>query len=504
MRTSPISVYVPLVALVVAAILSCVAQPFWPQFRGPNGQGVSSDGRPPVTFGPATNQLWRAPVEPGHSSPVIFGDRLFLTTFQTGVLSVVSFDRRDGRRQWQWTVPAGPIGDVHTASSPAAPSPAAAVDRVFAYFGSWGLVALTHEGREVWRRPMDPPKNRYGVATSPVLHGSNVLLVIDADDLKSSVLALNAEDGRVVWQAERPGQRATWSTPAIVATERSGRSADELIVLSALRLSSYDPVDGRFLWSIDGFPQETVSVPAVGNGRVFAGAAALGGRGNEQYDAMGWKQLVVFDRNADGLIQLAEVPEDFRMVLRPDLPKDHPGYAVPFAFRRDFKNRDADHDGALSEAEWLKSVTQWEASSRPILMAVQPGDLPEGRTNRSLWKTARGLPEMPSILFHEGRLFFVRDGGLLSCVDPDDGRLIYQERVGAAGQYCASPVAVPGRVYLSSVGGTITVVDSTADELRVLARNELNEPIHATPAIARDALYVRTASHLFSFSTTAP
>ncbi|MBL9134902.1 MAG: PQQ-binding-like beta-propeller repeat protein [Verrucomicrobiales bacterium] len=502
MRASPIAALILTTLLV--PVLGGVAEPFWPQFRGPNGQGVSREGRPPVVFGATTNALWRTPVEPGLSSPVIVGDRLFLTTFQTGTLSVVSFDRRDGRRQWQWTVPAGPIGDVHTASSPAAPSPAASADKVFAYFGSWGLVALTHEGRETWRRSMDPPKNRYGVATSPVLHGSNVLLVLDADDLKSSVLALNAEDGQVVWQTERPGQRATWSTPAIVSTVRSGRSADELIVLSALRLSAYDPLDGRLLWAIDGFPQETVSVPVVGRGRVFASAAALGGRGNEQYDAMGWKQLVAFDQNADGLIQFDEVPENFRMVLRPDLPKDHSGYAVPFPFRRDFKNRDSDQDGALSEAEWQKSVTQWEASSRPLLMAVTPGDLPAGQTHRTVWKSARGLPEMPSILLHEDRLFFVRDGGLLSCVDPDDGRLIYQERIGAAGQYCASPIAVPGRVYLSSVAGVITVVDSTANELRVLARNELNEPIHATPAIAGNALYVRTASHLFSFAGAAP
>lgn len=483
----------------VAGLLSASAQPFWPQFRGPNGQGVATNGNPPIAFGPQTLRLWSAPAGSGLSSPVVWGDRIFLTTYATGTLSMVAFDRQNGRRQWEWSVPAGPIGDVHTASSPAAPSPAADADRVIGYFGSWGLVALDHEGRELWRRPMDPPRNRYGVATSPILHRSQVLLLVDADDMKSSLLALDASNGRLLWQTERPGQRATWSTPALAPARRSGRDALELITLSALRLSAYDPENGKLLWTIDGFPQETVSVPVIGNGHVFASAAALGGRGNETYDAMGWKQLAAFDQNHDGLVQFAEVPEDFRMVLRPDLPREHPGYAVPFAFRRDFKNRDADRDGALSESEWLKSVAQWEASSRPVLMAVQPGDLPEGRTNRTLWTSARGLPEMPSILFHEGRLFFVRDGGLLSCVDPAEGRLIYQERVGAAGGYCASPVAAPGRIYLSSVAGMISVVDATANELRVLARNDLGEPVHATPAIADNAIYIRTASHLHAF-----
>ncbi len=507
--TSLIVFLLPRLAALFACASGAFAQPaaHWPQFRGPNGQGFSPSARPPVHFGLNTNLAWRVPVAPAHSSPVIWDHSLFLTTFQTGHLAVVTFDRHNGTSRWHWSVPAGPIRDVHAASNPAAPSPAADAARVFAYFGSWGLVALHHDGSEAWRHPMPPPRNRYGMATSPIVHDGRVILVLDADDLQSRIVAFSAETGEIAWQTDRPGQRATWSTPAIWSLPLSnpGQPA-ELIVLSALRLAAYDVRNGKERWSVDGFPQETVSVPAIGRSLVYAGAAALGGRGNETYDAMGWQQLAAFDRSGDQLVQLAEIPEAFRMVLRPDLPTEHPGYAVPFPFKRDFKSRDLDQNGALSEAEWNQSVGKWEASSRPVLMAVRPGNIEPPDADRVAWKTARGLPEMPSIVLapEDDRLFFVRDGGLLTCLDANDGRLIYQERVGAAGQYSASPITADGHLYLSSVAGVVTIVDARADELRIIARTELREPIHATPALAEGALYIRTAEHLVAFRRTEP
>ncbi|MCC6234874.1 MAG: PQQ-binding-like beta-propeller repeat protein [Verrucomicrobiales bacterium] len=488
-------------ALSLVSVLTGLAhaQPHWPQFRGPNGQGVSPDAHPPITFSTSTNLLWRTVVEPGHSSPVIWGNRIFLTSYRTGELSVVAFARDTGNRNWSWKVSAGPVGDVHAASSPAAPSVAADATRAYAYFGSWGLVALDHEGHEVWRRPLTPPRNRYGMATSPILHGGNVILVLDADDTQSRIVAFRQENGVIAWETERPGQRATWSTPALWTAPAQSGGSEALIVLSAQRLSAYQPSDGRELWTLDGFPQETVSVPAIGSDLVFAGAAALGGRGDERYDAMGWKQLLQFDANADGLVSTNEIPDDFRMVLRPDLPRDHSGYAVPFPFKRDFRNRDLNRDGQLDEREWEQSVKNWEASSRPVLMAVRPGPGPTNALERVQWKVSRGLPEMPSFLLLRDRVFYVRDGGLLSCVDASTGRQLYQERVGAAGQYCASPIAADQRLYLASVPGIVTVVDASTDELRVLARNEIGEAIHATPALAGSALYVRTAQHLMAF-----
>jgi len=107
---------------------------------------------------------------------------------------------------------------------------------------------------------------------------------------------------------------------------------------------------------------------------------------------------------------------------------------------------------------------------------------------------------MPSLLLYGGNLFLVRDGGLLTCLNAADGATRYQERLGAPGQYCASPVAADDRLYLTSVTGMVTVVNARGGSLEVLARNALGAEVHATPAIAGDTLYVRTAVELLAFA----
>ena len=98
----------------------------------------------------------------------------------------------------------------------------------------------------------------------------------------------------------------------------------------------------------------------------------------------------------------------------------------------------------------------------------------------------------------------VRDGGLLTSIKPTDGTMIFQERLGPGGQYCASPVAADGHVYFASVPGVIAVIDAASDTLRVLAQNDLGEPIQSTPAIAGNSIYVRTAHQLMAFSANRP
>ena len=121
-------------------------------------------------------------------------------------------------------------------------------------------------------------------------------------------------------------------------------------------------------------------------------------------------------------------------------------------------------------------------------------------------KIARGIPEIPSPLCYRGKLFLVRDGGLLQCLDAATGSVLYQERLGVSGGYAASPVAADDRVYLCSQSGTVTVIDARSNQLKVLSRNALGEKIAATPAMVDDQLYVRTEKHLFAFgaSKTAP
>jgi outer membrane protein assembly factor BamB len=162
------------------------------------------------------------------------------------------------------------------------------------------------------------------------------------------------------------------------------------------------------------------------------------------------------------------------------------------------KNMDEDKDGAVSEQEWTQRIEAMEKSDVPVLMAVRGGSFTNSE-QRVAWKYGRGIPEIPSLLAYEGKLFMIRDGGLLQCLDAASGSLLYQERIGVDGGYAASPVAAQGHVYLASQSGTITVIDARANRLDVLARNPLEEQMTATPALVEGRIYIRTAGHLIAF-----
>ena len=132
----------------------------WPRFRGPNGSGVSETDKPPTTFGPSSNRLWQAGVPPGHCSPTIWGDHIFVTALENSTLVVVALRRRDGRLLWRRPAPSGQLEKVHPFSNPAASTPATDGQRVYTYFGSYGLLAHDFTGKEVWRKACPrPPRN---------------------------------------------------------------------------------------------------------------------------------------------------------------------------------------------------------------------------------------------------------------------------------------------------------------------------------------------------------
>jgi outer membrane protein assembly factor BamB len=204
------------------------------------------------------------------------------------------------------------------------------------------------------------------------------------------------------------------------------------------------------------------------------------------------------DRNGDGKLQFDEIPDDYQLVLRPDLPKDHPGYAFPAPFKAMYRNADTDKDGAFSEEEMKISMGRFETFTKPILMAVRPGGKDDAKQNVA-WEMRRGIPEIPSPLFYQGAIYLVRDGGLLTCLEAKNGSLRYQERLGGGGQYAASPVAAAGRIYVASQSGTVIVVKPGESSPEVLARNDLGDSIMATPAIVENIIVVRTAVNLYAF-----
>lgn len=187
--------------------------------------------------------------------------------------------------------------------------------------------------------------------------------------------------------------------------------------------------------------------------------------------------------------------------MRPGLPKDNPGYAAG-SLKSRFPSLDTDKDGVLTETEWDTYAHQWGARFAPVLKAIRPGGSGDLTQSHIAWQLRRGIPEIPSPLFYGGRLYLVREGGFVQCVRPATGEMIFEERLGTPGVYCASPVAAAGRIYVASHSGTVVVLDGTTDHPTVLARNELGDSVWATPALAEDTLYVRTARHLHAFAAT--
>jgi outer membrane protein assembly factor BamB len=463
----------------------------WPQFRGPNGSGVCDECRPPVRFGPDLHRLWKVPVPPGHSSPVVWNDHVFLTAVEDGRLWTIALRARDGRERWRREAPpVAALEKVHAFNSHAAPTPATDGERVYAYFGSFGLLAYDFEGKEAWRLPLETPPTKYGTATSPIVRGTQVILQRDGNSTASELRAVDGRTGRTVWTAARPTLKESFSTP-MVWTHPGG---EEVITVGNGRVTAYDPRDGRERWWAAGVTFQPAALAVAGEGLVFVSSPG-GGGGNVEVPA--WADLVRdHDANGDGGLAPEEVPETVGLHLRTEVPRDVPGNFL--AVRWLLGMADRDKDGVCTQAEW-EGLRAFVAANKSNVLALRPGGQGDVTETHLAWKGHEGIPEMPSPLLYRGRLWFVRNGGMVTSYEPATGRVILdRQRLGVEGQYAASPVAAGGRIFTASELGTVTVL-AAGDTLDVLARNELGERILATPALARDTLYVRTEKHLWAF-----
>lgn len=496
---------------VLLRILSVAADPAtdWNRFRGPNGSGVLLDARPPVKLS-ADNLSWKTAVPAGLSSPILARGNVYLSGLENDRLVTLCFDASTGRPKWRAEAPRVPIERVHSFNSPATPSPCADGERVYVYFGSYGLICYDLEGKLVWQKPIPTPQNLYGTASSPILHGDLLILVLDNDanlpDSKlsqSRILALRKATGEVAWETARPLQRSAWSTPAIWHKE----GGDDLVVLGSGRLCGYDPLTGTEKWFVTGFARETTVVPVFGNGLVLA-SSAMGGIADEKPDPEPlWKAMLFFDANRDGKIAQGEMTEHFTFPLRPEVLPTHPGFGVPVPSdparraerqRGIFAGIDKDRDGIWTHDEFVANLGP--RPFKPWLAAVRPGGTGDVTDTHIAWELKRSIPELPSPIVHDNRLYLVRNGGILTAVDSSSGTIIYDERLGASGQYSASPVIANDHLYLISNQGVVSVV-KTGDRFESACQYDLGEPVFITPGLDKDTLFIRTESHLQAFSS---
>jgi outer membrane protein assembly factor BamB len=449
----------------------------WPQFRGPNGSGVADeDAAPPVKFGIAR---WKTPLPAGHSSPTVWGDRVFITSFDKK-LELICLSAKNGAILWRHVAPATQFEETHVVSNPATASPAVDRQRVYAYFSSYGLMAFSHDGEALWTAPLPMPKTHHGSGASPVLAGD--LLVVNHDAMSGGyLLALNRNTGKEVWKQMYPasGRVESYSTPMVWH--------EQLILHRAGVIESYRVADGTRAWSM---PENTsgASTPVASDDVVYVSSWNNLGEDDQRPALPDYAALVKqYDKNGDGMISQSEFPDDLKFTARPGL-ETIPNSQNYVAFRSVDRNR----NGVIEEAEW-------EAfRNRVGTMATDHGLLAI-RAGQVIWRENNSIPEVPSPLLYKGRLFLVRNGGVATCLDAATGGIIYRARIGATGAYFSSPIAAAGRVYFASSEGVVTVIAADSDELKVLARNEIGEEMIATPAVVGNMIYVRSAGNLFAF-----
>jgi len=436
----------PTLACWVAACALLAAQQ-WPQFRGPEGSGVADNQRPPVGWNVESgrNVVWTTPIPGlGHSSPVVWGDRLFLTTaissdpksvfepvlkgeqdFRTDRARhqwrVYALDRATGRILWDRLAYEGaPKIPRHPHNSYASATPATDGRHVVVSFGSEGLYCYDVKGNLVWKKDLgvihagkhNNPEYTWGTASSPILYHGMVIVLCDS--LGDGYLAaFDVNSGREVWRTARDAN-PSWSTPAIFET--AGHA--ELVINAAPFIQGYDPASGKELWRLGPSTTNTTPTPIAGAGLIFV--------------TNGYNPI-------------------------------KPIYAVVPGSRGDLSLK----DGAT-------------------------------RSDAIAWSNLRDGPYMSTPLLYRGILYVVSSRGVITAFEPRTGAQIYQERI-APGGYSASPVAADGRIYVVSETGDIFVIRAGRD-FGILATNVMGDTTMATPALAANTLFVRTEHAMWALA----
>jgi len=429
--------------LVLAAFGAVASAEDWPQWRGPQGTGVSTERNLPVRWSATENMAWRADLGgAGVSSPIVLGTRVFVTSQlgagasrqgprlsqggaadgagerslgapraaagagESPIFLVEAFDRASGKRLWQYRLAAvGPMPTVHDKHNMASPSPVTDGTRVYAWFGTGQIVALTLDGALVWQRHLGkengPFEINWGHSSSPTVFEDTLILLCDHDPA-SYLLAVDAGTGRDRWKADRGRGRQSYSTPFVVTTA----SGPELIVNSSQRVDAYNPRTGVPLWHV-GAPHQ--------------------------------------------------------------FPIPSPAY----------------HDGVLYLSRGYRSGPY---------MAVRPGGRGDVSASHVLWQAATGAPYISSLVYDQGLVYMASDVGGVTAIDAATGQRVWQHRI--PGIFSASPVAGDGKLYFVSETGEVTVLRAGRTP-EVLATNTLGERLIASPAISNGQLFLRSDDRLF-------
>ena len=464
---------------VVLAQLSTIAQtpkaPDWTRFRGPNGSGVSSAKNVPLEFGPNNHLLWRLELPTGYSSPILFGDRIYVTGVRDKALVTFAIDRTRGTIIWERTAPASATPPVDKRNNPASPSVAVDANGVYVFFPDYGLVAYDAAGKDLWKTPLGPFNNIYGMGASPVVINGLVILSCD-QSTGSYVMAVDARTGAQRWKTARPEAKSGHATPILW---RAADGRDEILIPGSFQLTAYDATTGAKRWWVRGLCFEIKSTPVISGDTLF-----INGYGSGENEP--GKKIIV--PPADEVWPTADADKN-GVLSRAEFPK----YSAPFWFDA----TDLDVNGSLSKDEWEYYRAALESENG--MLAIRLGGKGDMTATALRWKYQRSIPQLPSPLVYQNVLYMVNDGGIVTTLNPETGALIKQGRLtGAPGAYFASPIAADGHVFFVSEPGVVAVLPPSGD-LTPIVVNDLKEDTFATPAVADGRIYVRTTRALWAF-----
>jgi len=438
----------PTLILLISVTLNSAAQPDymhqWPQFRGPFASGIVESTDLPDSWDIQTgeNIKWKVKIPGlGHSCPVIWGDKLFVTSAISGSGSdslkvglygdidevgdrsehefkLYCFNKLTGELLWERLAFKGvPKTERHTKSSHANPTPATDGRYVLAFFGSDGLYCYNLEGKLIWKKdfgkmnagPWTDPDVEWGFASSPIIHENRVILQCDFLG-EGFIASLDLGTGKKLWRTPR-AEISTWATPNFY--NRDGQR--QVVVNGFQHIGGYDFDSGEELWRLSKGGDAPVPVPVFGHSLIY-------------------------------------------------IHGSHGRYSPIFAVRPEARG-DITLDRDSTSNEYIA------------------------------WSIKRGAAYMPTILIYGPYLYNLRMNGNLSCMDAKTGELIYRERLAEARGITASGVASHGKLYYATEQGDVYVV-MAGPEFEVISRNPLDDLIMATPAISGDMIYFRTQHYL--------
>ena len=442
-------------SLIALGVLVCLGSTVeaqnWPSFRGPNGSGVADGNNPPITWDAekSTNISWKTAIPGlGHSSPVVWGDRVLVTTavssspdsqFVHGMTDTAAsagdtskhswrlycLDKNTGRILWEKAVYEGaPKVKRHVKASYANSTPATNGKYVVVSFGSEGLYCFNLQGVLIWKQDLgvldggwsSGPDFHWGFGSSPIIYKDLAIVQCDTQS-QAFIAAFDLADGKRVWQIRRE-EDTSWSTPTIY----EGKDHAELIASGTRFYRGYDPLSGKELWRLADGVDVKIPTPIAAADLFFLGGG-----------------------NPDG---------------------------------------------------------------RRVFYALRPGARGEIRTSNNAngneniaWQSTAIKPHIVTPIVYRDYLYVCTDNGILSQYNAKTGEPTFRARLGGGGSFAASPVASDGRLYFASEDGDVFVIKaSTTYEL--LARNPMGEVVIATPAIAGTMIIIRGQHHVFGIKQT--